>query len=221
MLEDRMLLWNQEKSEKTIINLSKIIEIIRKSNLDESTIDDIDFYMYPLIYDLTKIISYACHAEWNPDDRKYILKGELGAKYILCKYKINDFSDYIKPKIDSLKVVNYLISDFLNVFYNILQSNDRSERTLLFEKILYFKNRKDIKISFLSSLELSLEKVTNNEMNWEDFKNFCKEFPVKNLEDINRQTQENLDFLNTLNAKLLVFNQLTWEEFEKIENILE
>lgn len=161
-----MAAWCEEKSEYVIIGLARIVDLVKsQKDLPPEFQEELQSFLSPILWDVTKIFAFSCGAEWSTADSGLIFdNGYAGYEELAVKYGLLDETSESK-RMREISLKKRELSLFLNKFFELLEGDKSPNRTLIHELLASCKI-KHVMITQLSNL---IEQVTMGELTWEKF----------------------------------------------------
>ena len=151
--------WCAEKSEMVTEELALLIDDLRKDdNIEKDIKEKIWGFVYPALYNSTKLLSFFCGAEWSTGDREIIFdKGYKGYEELSVKYGLIEETTESKEKKE--------IERFIRRFRTYLDGSRYPNRTFIHDLL----QSKKLKHPIINDLSDITEKVTLGEIDWENY----------------------------------------------------
>jgi hypothetical protein len=149
--------WLTEKSERIVEGLAQIVELTQKFEQDipEEFESQLTSLVGTILWDATKILSYACgdRRKWSPEDRDVIMENGYEAhRAIISKYKGADVEF-----VTSLDVLDEKLEQLLE--------GPRSNRTLIHDLLRHCV----VKSPIVDAIRDFTENISMGEMNWDEY----------------------------------------------------
>ena len=155
--------WLTEKAQHVLQFMVYLYEDFReRDDLPEQFIEDFMFYLYPILSDSTKILSFSSGAEWSTEDRALILdEGRPGLEKVLVRYGLLHETTEEKTKHELPSSIN----GFVSGLEELLAGTKDPSRTLINELLSTTRINEPI----LDKIEKLTENINMGELPWEEY----------------------------------------------------
>ncbi len=154
--------WLVEKCQQVLWGLAGLHdEFRRRDDLPQDFADGFLFYMAPVLWNVTKILSYACNGKWSSEDRELIVDGGQAAlEQLFVRYGLLAMTQDAKERFRQWQLVQRL-----SEIETCLSGTRHPSRTLLHVLL----RKRDVRYPILDRLAELTEKVTMGELSWEEY----------------------------------------------------
>jgi hypothetical protein len=160
--------WLEEKAENAIKPILEIIKILKKQNLDDEIVKDLEYNFDYALFDMTKLLSFASGGKWDISDSKVILENpDEGFEEVMYKYGM-----IFETKKQKRELKKKIYKDFIKKIYECLELEQfpgRSALQELFEDNSHLIDRSSLEGRALIYIEDCLFKMAHGEINWDTF----------------------------------------------------
>lgn len=158
--------WLVEKSQSVLENVVKLCEDFRRrEDLPEEFAKAFPSYLVPILYNSTKILSFATDKEWSIKDPDLIWeKGRDGLEEVLVKYGLLDEDKTVEGK---RKIRARNVASDLEELKHLLRGTKYPSRTLIHELL----RKIDIQDPLLDEISGLTESLTMGELSWDEYAN--------------------------------------------------
>jgi hypothetical protein len=155
--------WLTEKAQNVLWELSILNrDLSKRDDLPEGLLDNIHGYLYPILNNSTKILSFACGGKWSTKDAEIILEqGMDGYEKILVRYKLLDETGKDKTERERRTT----ITNFITRLNALLNEPRDTARPQIHELLI----REGFDDHFVKEISDLTEKVTMGEISWGEY----------------------------------------------------
>jgi len=173
--------WVVEKSRRVLEDIVKLYEDFRKrDDLPEEFVKTFQIHLHPIIFNSTKILSFATNKEWAVSDPDSIWEqGKPGLDKVLVKYGLLDEGQTAEAK-KKARIQSFLID--LEEIKELLSGTRYPSRTWIHGLLL----RLPIQDPLLDEISHLTERVTMGELSWDEYVNSASRL----LEDLTAKYRE-------------------------------
>ena len=166
-LESYIGSWLVEKSLSVLTNVVELHEgFCRREDLPEDFAESFRSSLYPILYNSTKILSFATDKGWSAKDPDLIWeKGRDGLEEVLAKYGRLAWDNTATGK---RRILTQRFAGDLKELRQLLDGKRYLSRTLIHE-LLMKQRRNGIQDPILDEISRLIESVTLGELSWDDF----------------------------------------------------
>lgn len=150
--------WCVEKSSTAVEDLARTIDFLKTTSLSKAEREEAERLLGASLYNSTKVLSFACGAEWKVSDSQVIVdKGYEGWEEVAVRYGLVESTRAGRRARALLSVLKRL--------EEVLRMEQVQRRTLAHEVLAAFREEDP----GIESLREALENVTFGRMKWDEF----------------------------------------------------